>query len=86
MSKTGKLIKKFIHDYGDQDAMFKDELFTILNSYAEQVAKEHAKAGYEVGVLDAFTAEGLGADLNIDIAFEEWYNEWIKPQSDNTKP
>ena len=29
-------IEKFIHDYGDQDAMFLDELFDILSLVAEK--------------------------------------------------
>lgn len=50
-----------------------NEVEKIMKSYAEQ----HAKAVFRAGALEAYKAERLGADLDIDIAFEYWYKDWL---------
>jgi len=47
---------------------FRSELIDWIESYA----KEHAKAGYKAGVLNAYTV------LNINKSFEDWYTEYLK--------
>jgi len=50
--------------------MFSEELFSLLE-------KLH-KRGYELGAFDAFTAEALGANLNIDKACNMFWQQLRK--------
>ena len=63
MKEIQEAIEKFIHDYGDQDAMFLDELFDILSLVAE---KQVVDDGIKEATQNALYATGKFSELQCE--------------------
>lgn len=87
MKTADNEIEKFMHDWGAtlwayfDKVGYYDKTDVGMRVELKQLLKQHAKESFKAGEDFGYRMVDLRVDsVNTDVAFEDWYSEWIKEQ------